>query len=198
MAKLYFKHGTMASGKSLDLLTTAYNYKKQNKPILIFKPSIENRFGDDVVASRVGFEEKAVNMPLTKQEILSIITSKLEKDMLFAVLVDESQFLSDVQIATLCTVVDDLNIPVICWGLKNDFQNNLFSGSKKLIELADSITALKTICTCCNRKATMNLRLFNGEAVYTGEQFLLGDSEYIPVCRKCYYNYNEQRNLLTS
>ena len=95
------------------------------------------------------------------------------------------------QVITLAGVVDEGDIPVLCWGLKNDFQNNLFEGSQALLEFADKIEELKTVCTLCDKKATMNLRTINGEAVYRGEQILIGDNEYIPVCRKCYFNYNE-------
>lgn len=194
MAQLYFKYGTMGSGKSLDLLTTAYNYKKQNKNVIIYTSKLDTRSKKNKVESRVGLKENAEYLPDNKQAIVNDLLKKIEEaetKNISCILVDESQFLSEEQIKTLAYIVDTFKIPVICWGLKNDFQNKLFSGSEVLLAYADKLEQIKTICTICNKKATMNLRLNNGKAVYTGEQIMVGDEEYIPVCRNCYMNYNE-------
>lgn len=188
MAKLYFKYGVMNSGKSLSLITTAYNYAQQGKNVLIYTSDLDTRSGFKKIVSRTGFNIEAEYLnDNSREEILE----KAKKEKVHAILVDESQFLSREQVITLAGVVDEGGIPVLCWGLKNDFQNNLFEGSKALLEFADKIEELKTVCTLCDKKATMNLRTINGEAVYRGEQILIGDNEYIPVCRKCYFNYNE-------
>lgn len=191
MAQLYFKYGTMSSGKSLDLITTAYNYEKQNKRILVFTSSIDTRSGFKKIKSRTGHSWDANYIPSDTLDFYNMIKHEHEKEKIYCILVDESQFLNKEQIVMLSKIVDDLNIPVICWGLKNDFQNNLFEGTATLLAYADKIESLKTICFVCDRKATMNLRLNNGKAVYHGEQIMVGDEEYIPVCRNCYNHYND-------
>lgn len=192
MAQLYFKYGTMGCGKSLDLITTAYNYTKQNKPIIVYTSKIDTRSELNKVESRIGNYWEAKYLPETRDEIIKDICSEIdEKEKIYCILVDESQFLNRNQIKSLAHIVDKYKIPVICWGLKNDFQNNLFNGSKALLEFADKLEPLKTVCTICDRKATMNLRLHDGKAVYHGEQIMVGDEEYIPVCRNCYTNYND-------
>lgn len=190
MAKLYFKYGVMNSGKSLSLITTAYNYAQQNKKTLIYTSDLDTRSGVKTIASRTGFHIEAEYLPHNRHDIIQKIQEQRKNDI-YAILIDEAQFLSREQVLTLSYIVDHYNIPVLSWGLKNDFQNNLFEGSKALLEFADKIEEIKTVCTLCNRKATMNLRTCNGEAVYTGEQILIGDSEYLPVCRQCYFNYDE-------
>lgn len=187
MAKLYFKYGVMNSGKSLSLITTAYNYAQQGKNVLIYTSDLDTRSGFKKIVSRTGFNIEAEYLNDSREEILE----KAKKEKVHAILVDESQFLSREQVITLAGVVDEGDIPVLCWGLKNDFQNNLFEGSQALLEFADKLEELKTVCTLCDKKAIMNLRTINGKAVYRGEQILIGDNEYIPVCRKCYFNYNE-------
>lgn len=191
MAQLYFKYGTMSSGKSLDLITTAYNYEKQNKRILVFTSSIDTRSGFKKIKSRTGHSWDANYIPLDTLDFYNMIRHEHKKEKIYCILVDEAQFLNKEQIVMLSKIVDDLNIPVICWGLKNDFQNNLFEGTATLLAYADKIESLKTICFVCDRKATMNLRLNNGKAVYHGEQIMVGDEEYIPVCRNCYNHYND-------
>lgn len=190
MAQLYFKHGTMSSGKSVDLIITAYNYENQNKGILVYTSSLDTRSGYKLIESRTGHSWKANYVPSNAKDLYDDIKGQVSSKKIYCVLVDEAQFLNKEQIITLANIVDDFDIPVICYGLKNDFQNNLFEGSATLLAYADKIEPLKTICYVCNRKATMNLRLNNGKAIYHGEQIMVGDEEYIPVCRKCYTNYN--------
>lgn len=187
MAKLYFKYGTMKSGKSMHLLMTAHNYESQSKNVLVYTSLTDDRWGIAKVRSRVGTERQA---KLVSSEMFNEVATA---DNISCVLVDEAQFLSREEVIQITRIVDDLNIPVICYGLKNDFQNELFEGSKTLLEYADSIESIKTVCEHpdCGRKATMNLRFHNGAPIYHGEQIMTGDSEYKPVCRKHYNNYME-------
>ncbi|MBA5729417.1 thymidine kinase [Aerococcaceae bacterium INB8] len=186
MAKLYFKFGAMNSGKSIEIVKVAHNYEEQNKPVKIFTSAVDTRTKVGLIASRTGLEREAT--PITDdmdlfEEIAAIDTE------LYCILIDEAQFLKKHHILELARVVDQLNIPVMAFGLKNDFSNELFEGSKYLLIYADKIEELKTICWYCHRKATMNLRINDGEPVYTGEQIQIGGNEsYLPVCRSCYNN----------
>lgn len=184
MAKLYFKHGAMNSGKSLELIKVAHNYEEQNKPVLIFTSSLDTRAEEDTVSSRVGFNREAVAIT-PEMNVFDYVRNVEHK--LYCILVDEAQFLNKEHILQFAQIVDDLNIPVMAFGLKNDFSNELFEGSRYLLIYADKIEELKTICWFCDKKATMNLRISNGRPVYAGEQIQIGGNEsYIPVCRKCY------------
>lgn len=185
MARLYFKYGTMASGKSAALIGIAKNYEIQGKRVIIISSAMDNRFGEGVVASRNGLKAEALLVD-RERDIFALVNSR-EPGKLHCVLVDEAQFLTREQVLQLTGIVDELDLPVIAFGLKNDFQNELFEGSKALILYADRLDELKTVCWFCNRKATMNLRLCDGKPVYDGEQIQVGGSEsYLPVCRRCY------------
>ncbi|EFR31279.1 thymidine kinase [Eremococcus coleocola] len=186
MAKLYFKYGAMNSGKSIEIIKVAHNYEEQHKPVKIFTSALDNRSGVGLVASRTGFEREA--SPISEDtDIFEIVKAAPEK--LFCILVDEAQFLKKAHILQLARIVDELDIPVMAFGLKNDFTNELFEGSKYLLLYADKIEELKTICWFCHRKASMNLRIANGKPVYAGEQIQIGGNEsYLPVCRKCYFH----------
>lgn len=186
MAKLYFKFGAMNSGKSIEIVKVAHNYEEQNKPVKIFTSAVDTRTKVGLVASRTGLEREAT--PITDDMDLFEEIAAIETE-LYCILIDEAQFLKKHHILELARVVDQLNIPVMAFGLKNDFSNELFEGSKYLLIYADKIEELKTICWYCHRKATMNLRINDGEPVYTGEQIQIGGNEsYLPVCRSCYYN----------
>lgn len=189
MAKLYFKYGAMNSGKSIEIIKVAHNYEEQNKPVKIFTSAIDTRSKVGTIASRTGFEREAIVIEEGTnlfKEIKQIPTK------LYCILIDEAQFLKKHHILELAKVVDELNIPVMAFGLKNDFANELFEGSKYLLIYADKIEEIKTICWFCHRKATMNLRFHDGKAVYQGEQIQVGGNEtYVPVCRKCYQNPGE-------
>ena len=188
MAKLFFKYGTMKSGKSTHLLMTKHNYTSQKKRVLVYTSNKDTRWGSEKVISRIGINSFALSVT---DEIFHEVKEEHFKSPISCVLVDEAQFLSAEQIVSLCTIVDILGIPVICYGLKNDFKNALFEGSKALLELADEIEVIKTVCEhpTCGKMATMNLRLVDGKPTYKGVQLQLGDEEYFPVCRKHYYNY---------
>lgn len=189
MAQLYYKYGTMNSGKSFEIIKVAHNYEEQGKQVLIYSPSVSARGSVDRVGSRVGFEREAIpvheNTNLyesVKASVASAMPSKI-----YCVLIDEAQFLKKHHILELTEVVDELNIPVMAFGLKNDFQNQLFEGSYNLLVQADKIEEIKTICWFCDRKATMVIRYNDGQPMSAGEQIQIGGNEdYKPVCRRCY------------
>lgn len=186
MAKLYYKYGAMNSGKSIEIIKVAHNYEEQNKAVKILTSAIDTRSKTGYIASRTGFEREAtlVHPDTNIYELIRAVPHKL-----FCVLVDESQFLTKAHVLQLAQIVDELHIPVMAFGLKNDFTNELFEGSKYLLLYADKIEELKTICWFCDKKATMNLRFHNGQPVYEGEQIQIGGNEsYLPVCRRCYKN----------
>lgn len=186
MAQLYYKYGTMNSGKTIEILKVAHNYEEQGKPVVIMTSALDTRDEFGVVSSRIGMRREAV--PISDDmDIFSYIQNLPQKP--YCVLIDECQFLSKKNVYDLARVVDDLDVPVMAFGLKNDFQNNLFEGSKHLLLLADKIDEIKTICQYCSKKATMVLRTENGKPVYEGDQIQIGGNEtYIPVCRKHYFN----------
>lgn len=187
MAQLFFIYGTMNSGKSIQLLATAHSYKEQGKSVLLLTPSTDTRDGVGTISSRIGLSEEAMiikpDTNLWELEGVNFFFNGYD-----AILVDEAQFLSKDQITQLAEIVDQLNIPVMAYGLKNDFSNHLFPGSEQLVLLADKLIEMKTTCKWCNKKATMNLRVVDGVPAYEGEQVEVGGNEdYLSVCR---YHYN--------
>lgn len=186
MAQLFFKYGAMNSGKSIDILKVAHNYEEQNKPVELMTSGVDTRAGRGVIASRIGLKRK-VTPVLNDTDIFKLVKSL--DHQIYCVLIDEAQFLTKQHVLQLCHIVDDLNIPVMTFGLKNDFKNELFEGSKYLLLYADKIEEMKTICWFCPHKATMNLRIHNGKPVYEGDQVQIGGNEsYYPVCRKHYFH----------
>ena len=182
MAKLYFRHGTMSSAKTLNLLAVAHNYRSQGKRVLLLKPRIDNRFSDGDIVSRSGLVERA-DMLLDPDTILD--PARFEG--LDCVLVDEAQFLSTALVEQLRVLTLSHRVPVICYGLRTDFRTRLFEGSKRLLELADSIEEVKVTCQFCNRKAILNMRLIGGEPTLLGAQVEIGaDERYAPACFTCY------------
>lgn len=174
----------MNSGKSIEIIKVAHNYEEQGKRVEIFTSALDNRLSVGKVASRVGFDRDAI--PIYDETDLYETISHLDPKP-FCILIDEAQFLKKAHILQLADVVDRLDIPVMAFGLKNDFTNELFEGSKYLLLYADKIEEIKTICWFCHKKATMNLRIADGKPVYKGEQIQIGGNEsYYPVCRKCY------------
>lgn len=191
MAQLFYTYSTMSAGKSLDLLKVNHNYREQGKKTLLFTPRTDTRHGEGKITSRIGIQEDALSVDYEFNFYEYVKRNKIVSEKLYCILIDEAQFLSREQIMQLSNIVDSFNIPVMCYGLKNDFQNNLFEGSETLLLYADKIIEIKTICAKeeCGKKATMNLRLSGGKPVYEGSQIQIGDEEYLPVCRKHYYNY---------
>ncbi|WP_100486802.1 thymidine kinase [Sporolactobacillus pectinivorans] len=185
MAQLFFKYGAMNSGKSIEIIKVAHNYEEQGKPVLLFTSGIDDRDEVGSISSRIGFKRSAI--PIFKEtDIFNIVVDYQPRP--HCVLVDEAQFLSKEHVLQLTKIVDECDIPVMGFGLKNDFRNELFEGSKYLLLYADKIEEMKTICWFCEKKATMNLRIDgNGKPVYSGEQIQIGGNEsYYPVCRRCY------------
>ena len=183
MAKLYFKYGAMGSSKSAQALITQFNYEERGMTVWLIKPSIDNRDGANIVKSRVGlFREADVIAP--EDDLLSRYQVAGHKDVIIA---DEAQFLTPQQIDQLRQIVDEADIPVLCFGLRTDFRTQLFPGSRRLFELADSITEIKTICDC-GAKATVNARIDgDGHIITQGAQVVLGGNDsYIAMCHKCY------------
>lgn len=183
MAKLYFKYGAMGSSKSAQVLITKFNYEERGMKVLLLKPSIDTRDGADLIRSRIGLEAVA-QIIAPDSNMFDILDSNENIDV---VIVDECQFLSEDHVDQLRAIVDDKNIPVMCFGLRTDFLTKLFPGSRRLFEIADSITEIKTICDC-GAKATCNARIDeNGRMITHGEQvFLGGNDSYIALCHRCY------------
>ncbi|MEE4361916.1 MAG: thymidine kinase [Pseudomonadales bacterium] len=182
MAKLYFRHGTMSSGKTLNLLAVAHNYEQKGETVVVLRPRIDVRFGPSAVESRVGLRRDA--------DLLVDADTRIDTGPLAAaacILVDEAQFLSADVVDQLRAITYDLDVPVICYGLRTDFRTRFFEGSRRLLEVADAIEEIKTVCHFCDRKAVFNLRLRGDEAVRDGPQIELGaEDRYRPVCGRCY------------
>ena len=186
MAQLFFKYGAMNSGKSIDILKVAHNYEEQGKPVVLMTSGVDDRSGRGIIASRIGLERKV--KPIMDDTNIYDYVNKMDRKI-YCVLIDEAQFLKKEHVLQLIKIVDELNIPVMAFGLKNDFRNELFEGSKYLLIYADKIEEMKTICWFCPHKATMNLRIHNGKPVYEGAQVQIGGNEsYYPVCRKHYFH----------
>ncbi|NEW07016.1 thymidine kinase [Paenibacillus sp. SYP-B3998] len=182
MAKLYFRYGTMNSGKSIEVLRVAHNYEEQGKKVLLLTPVVDDRFGVGKVVSRIGMQKSAI---VVDDKLDMIELTRAEQPN--CILVDEAQFLNKSQVGQLIEIVDHLNIPVIAYGLRADFMGQLFEGSTALIAFADTIEEIKTVCWYCDKKAIMNMRCKDGEPIFHGEQIQIGGNEsYVPVCRKCY------------
>ena len=175
MAKLYFRYGAMGSSKTANAIMVRFNYLERGQKCIMLKPRLDTRDGERIVASRSGLTAPCFYI----EELDSIDLNGVD-----CLIVDEAQFLTKQQVEKLVRVVDDLNIPVIAYGLRADFQGNLFEGSQWLLAWADSIEEIKTVCWC-GRKATYNARLLNGRVVKTGEQIVLGGNEsYVALCRR--------------
>ena len=185
MAKLYFKYGAMGSSKTAQALITKYNYEENDLNVWLIKPSADTRDGVTKLRSRIGLEaDVEVIAPATDVYALFERTQKGRCDV---IIVDECQFMTQDQIDQLRSIVNDHNVPVMCFGLRTDFQTRLFPGSLRLMEVADTIQEIKTICDC-GAKATVNARIDGqGHIVTQGAQvFLGGNDAYIAMCHKCY------------
>ncbi len=176
----------MNSGKTIEILKVAHNYEEQGKPVVIMTSALDTRDAFGVVSSRIGMRREAVAID-DDMDIFGFI-EKMEPHP-YCVLIDEAQFLRRHHVYDLARVVDELDVPVMAFGLKNDFRNELFEGSKHLLLLADKLDEIKTICQYCSKKATMVLRTQDGKPTYEGVQIQIGGNEtYIPVCRKHYFS----------
>ncbi len=175
MAKLYFRYGAMGSSKTANAIMVQYNYQERGQKALMLKPRLETRDGEATVSSRCG-----MSAPCRYVEELD----EINVEQYDCLIVDEAQFLTKEQVQQLVDVVDQKNIPVVAYGLRADFQGNLFEGSQYLMAWADTIEEVKTVCWC-GKKATFNARIHDGVVVKTGEQIMLGGNEsYVSLCRK--------------
>ena len=175
MAKLYFRYGAMGSSKTANAIMVRYNYLERGKNCIMFKPRLDTRDGERTVSSRSGLSAECFFI----EEIDTIDLSKVD-----CIIVDEAQFLTRAQVEKLVNIVDEKDIPVIAYGLRCDFRNELFEGSECLMAWADTIEEIKTVCWC-GRKAVINARLVDGKVTLTGEKILLGGNEsYTALCRK--------------
>lgn len=184
MAKLYFRHGTVGSAKTLNLLAVAHNYQQQGKRVLLVKPAVDTRFGAGVIKSRAGLEMQA-DCIVPNCGTLFVLPDLTD---VVCVLVDEAQFLTtnDIDVLHRCAHITP-KIPVICYGLRTDFRTKLFPAAARLFELADSIEEVKTTCHYCLRKAMFNLKLVDGKPTKEGPSVELGcEEKYLPACASCY------------
>lgn len=207
MAKLYFRYGAMGSSKSANILMVHHNYKERGQYAVLLKPRIDNRDGEHKIASRIGLSSPADYVVDFLKEVSKTWRIKegdrkeythcekkneVDKKYLYhgkrvdAIIVDEAQFLSEKDVDALSDIVDFCNIPVLCYGLRTDFKSHLFTGSKRLLEIADVIEEVPTVCWC-GKRAQYNVRHSNGKIVREGEQIMLGANEsYVALCRKHY------------
>lgn len=183
MAKLYFKYGAMGSSKSAQALITKFNYEELGMAVWLIKPGTDTRDGVDIIKSRIGLSAKAQVIG-PEDDIIAAYRAAGRYDVIIA---DEAQFFTPAQIDGLRTLVDEDELPVLCFGLRTDFLTHFFPGAQRLMELADSLTEIKTVCAC-GRKATVNARLDErGHIVTEGSQVLLGGNDrYIAMCHKCW------------
>ena len=184
MAKLYFKYGAMGSSKTAQALITKYNYEENDLKVWLIKPSADTRDGVQTLRSRIGLEAEVDVIAPDVDIYARFLGSKVR--FCNVIICDECQFLTEKQIDQLRAIVDEHNIPVMCFGLRTDFQTHLFPGSRRLMEVADTIQEIKTICDC-GAKATVNARVNDGYIVTEGAQVVLGGNDcYIAMCHKCY------------
>lgn len=184
MAKLYFKYGAMGCSKTAQALITKFNYEERNMKVLLLKPSVDTRDGYATVKSRIGLAKPCLSIS-SEQNVYDIY--KNEYTDCQVVIVDECQFLTPKQVDELDNIVIDFNVPVLCFGLATDFLTHLFPGSKRLFEIAESISEIKSVCKC-GSKATVNARIDeNGRIVTEGDQICIGGNDrYVAMCRRCY------------
>ena len=189
MAKLYFKYGAMGSSKTATALITKYNYEERGMKVWLIKPSADRRDGTFTLKSRIGLTAEAESIA-PEIDLRELYRERPRADV---IIVDECQFMTADQIDQLRWLVDREDLPVLCFGLRTDFRTQLFPGSRRLFELADSITEIKTICDC-GRKATTNARISpDGYVLTEGDQVYLGGNDsYIAMCHKCYQDYISQ------
>ena len=184
MAKLYFKYGAMGSSKTAQALITKYNYEENDMRVWLIKPSADTRDGAQILRSRIGLEAQVEPIAPDVDIYARFLGSRARR--CDVIIVDECQFMTEKQIEQLRTIVDEHSVPVLCFGLRTDFQTRLFPGSRRLMELADCIEEIKTMCDC-GAKATVNARINDAYIVTEGAQVVLGGNDsYIAMCHKCY------------
>ena len=191
-AELQFIHGAMGSRKTAEVLMLKYNYEERGRRVLLLKPKVDNRDGDNIIRSRAGMEARCEvideNFDINKLDLFHINNGQRKYDF---VIIDEAQFLTPEQVDQLAVIVDEFDVPVICYGLRTDFQGKMFPGSARLLAIADEIRQIDPVCWC-GRRAIMNARLSDGKVVKQGEQVVIGgDERYVSLCRKHW----EEKNI---
>ena len=196
MAKLYFKYGAMGSSKTAQALITQYNYEENGLKVWLLKPSADTRDGENVLRSRIGLA--ATVDTVSPEEDILVRFQKEKKDACDVIIVDECQFMTEAQIDQLRAIVNEYDIPVMCFGLRTDFQTKLFPGSRRLMEVADTFQEIKTICDC-GAKATVNARISaDGYIVTEGAQVMLGGNDsYIAMCHRCWVRGIREHKKIT-
>ena len=189
MAQLYYRYSTMNAGKSIEIIKVAHNYEERNKRVLTLIPRIDEHSGVGLITSKIGIQIEA-KVVYENTDILELFMKEDAKKKISCVLIDECQFLKKHHVQELVEIVDSCEVPVLAYGLKNDFKNQLFEGSYYMLVYADKIEEIKTICWC-GRKATMIARIVDGRFVKQGKQIVVGDDKmYVSLCRK---HYNDGR-----
>ena len=190
MAKLYFKYGAMGSSKTAQALITKFNYEERNMKVLLLKPAVDNRDGANTVKSRIGLEKEAISVREDENLFEKYTREHADCEV---IIVDECQFLTPEQVDQLGDIVIKKNVPVLCFGLATDFMTHLFPGSKRLFEIAESVSEIKSICNC-GAKATVNARIDDkGNIVTEGSQVCIGGNDrYIAMCRRCWLKKRAQ------
>lgn len=188
--KLYFRYGTMGSAKTALLLTQAYNFEERGMEYLCMKPIIDTREKENVIKSRIGIKRECLWI-YPDTDIYELIKTSYEETLVVKdwILIDEAQFLAREQVDQLARIVDDYGCNVVCYGLRTDFQSNMFEGSRRLFEIADTIDEIKSTCSC-GRKTIINARIdADGSVITDGNQVMIGgDDKYIAMCRRCWRN----------
>lgn len=190
MAKLYFKFGAMGCSKTAQALITKFNYEERNMKVLLLKPAVDNRDGANTVRSRIGLQNEAVTVGADENIYRLYSENYSDCDV---IIVDECQFLTPAQVDELSDIVINKDIPVLCFGLSTDFTTHLFPGSRRLFEIAESISEIKSVCTC-GAKATVNARIgADGKIVTEGSQVCIGGNDrYMAMCRRCWLKRRAQ------
>ena len=192
MAKLYFKYGVMGASKSAQALITKFNYEENNNKVLLLKPAVDTRDGKTVIKSRIGMEADAIAIENFDDIYFNYSIGRYGENF-NVIICDESQFFTPKHIEQLKKITLEKNVPVICYGLLSDFQTNLFPGSKRLVELADSLQEIKMVCGC-GAKATVNARFIDGKIALDGEQIVLGGNDsYKGMCYRCFDKLRTER-----
>ena len=194
MAKLYFKYGAMGSSKTAQALTTKFNYEERGMKVWLIKPAIDDRDGKSTIKSRVGLSEECTVIDKADNVFDIFTEEQVEANVIIA---DECQFFTAEQIDALRKIVDEYDVPVLCFGLRTDFLSHLFEGSRRLFEVADSIAEIKTICEC-GSKATINARLDGeGRVVTEGSQVMIGGNEsYVAMCHRCWKKRIKKQSIV--
>ena len=191
MAKLYFKYGAMGSAKTAQALITKFNYEERGMRVWLIKPATDDRDGKYRLYSRIGLEAECTPIGARKSITEMFLCEHRDIDVIIC---DECQFLTERQIDELRAIANDFDLPILCFGLRTDFLTRLFPGSRRLFEVADTISEIKTMCEC-GRKATTNARISEGKIVTEGKQVLLGgDDTYLAMCHKCYVERIKREN----